>query len=233
MSGTEKKKVILRASGPSLSQVFDGALSDPTLELYQGDTLLARNDNWKDDQQSEIEETGIPPTDDRESAIVYSLEPGFYTAVVAGKDDATGIGIIEVYDLDQEADSKVANIATRGLVEADDDNVMIGGLIIGGNGNAEARILLRAIGPSLETAGVAGALQDPVMELYDENGSLVRENDDWQTDQQTEIEETTIPPNHPSESAIAIDLPSGNYTAVVRGKNGGVGVGLVEVYSVR
>ena len=230
VSGTEKKRVIIRAIGPSLG--FDGALSDTTLELYQGDTLLARNDNWKDDQQTEIEETTIPPPEDRESAIVYSLDPGFYTAVVAGKDNATGIGIIEVYDLAQEADSKLANIASRGFVEAGDD-VMIGGLIIGGNGTAEARILLRAIGPSLETAGVAGALQDPVMELRDANGDVVRENDDWQSDQQAEIEGTTIPPNHPSESAIVINLPSGNYTAVVRGKNGGVGVGLVEVYSIR
>ncbi|HSH37696.1 MAG TPA: Ig-like domain repeat protein, partial [Chthoniobacterales bacterium] len=232
VTGNERKKVIIRATGPSLSEVFDGALQDTTLALYQGDTLLAENDNWKDSQRQEIEETTIPPSHDGESAIVYTLDPGSYTAVMSGKDGATGIGVIEVYDLDQSADSTLANIASRGFVEAG-ENVMIGGLIVGGNGTSDARILLRAIGPSLGFAGVAGALADPVMELRDANGEVVRENDNWEDTQPAEIVATTVPPNHPAESAIVIDLPSGNYTAVVRGKDGASGVGLVEVYGIQ
>jgi hypothetical protein len=231
VTGTEPKKVIIRAVGPSLSEVFDGVLSDPALELYEGDTLLASNDNWKDTQQTEIEETTIPPSHDLESAVVYTLAPGSYTAVMSGQDGATGIGVIEAYDLDQGADSRLANIASRGFVEAG-DNVMIGGLIVGGSGTENARILLRAIGPSLGKAGVAGALQDPTLELRDANGELLRENDNWQESQQSEIEATTIPPSDPAESAIVAQLPSGNYTAIVRGKNNSTGVGLVEVYSV-
>jgi uncharacterized delta-60 repeat protein len=231
VGGTEPKKVIIRAIGPSLSEVFDGALRDTTLELYQDETLLAENDNWKDSQQQEIEETTIPPGDELESAIVRTLAPGFYTAVMAGKNAAEGIGVIEVYDLDQTANSQLANIASRGFVEGGDD-VMIGGLIVGGTGTENARILLRAIGPSLGKAGIAGALQDPTLELRNENGDLVRENDNWQESQQPEIEATTIPPSDPAEAAIIASLPSGNYTAVVRGKNNGAGVGLVEVYNV-
>lgn len=231
VTGNEPKKVIIRAIGPSLSEVFSGALADPVLELYEGETLLANNDNWKDTQQSEIEATTIPPNDERESAIVRTLPPGFYTAVMNGKDATAGIGVIEVYDLDQAVSSKLANIATRGLVESG-DNVMIGGLIVGGNGSENARVLLRAIGPSLANAGVAGALHDPTLELRDNNGELVRENDNWQESQQPEIEATAIPPSDPAESAIVATLPSGNYTAVVRGKNDSRGVGLVEVYSV-
>jgi hypothetical protein len=203
--------VIIRAIGPSLSEVFDGALRDTTLELYQGDTLLAENDNWRDTQQSEIEATTIPPSNDLESAIVYTLNPGFYTAVMAGKDAAQGIGVIEVYDLDDAANSQLANIASRGFVEAG-DNVMIGGLIVGGRGTENARILLRAIGPSLGKAGIEGALQDPTLELRDANGEVLRENDNWQETQQFEIEATTIPPSDPAESAIIAALPPGNYT---------------------
>jgi hypothetical protein len=231
VTGTEPKKVIIRAVGPSLAAVFDGALGETTLELYQGDTLLAVNDDWKDSQQAEIEATTIPPNDERESAIVRTLDPGSYTAVMSGKNGATGIGVVEVYDLAQGAASKLANIATRGFVEAGDD-VMIGGLIVGGNGDANAQVLVRAIGPSLGAAGVAGALQDPTLELFDADGNIIRANDDWQQSQAAEIERTTIPPPHPAEAAIIAALPPGNYTAVVRGKNDSTGVGLVEVYSI-
>ena len=232
VTGNDKKKVIIRAIGPSLSHVFDGALQDTVLELYQGETLLAANDNWKQSQQQEIEETGVPPNDEGESAIVYTLDPGFYTAVMSGRGGATGIGVIEVYDLDQAANSTLANIASRGFVEAGDD-VMIGGLIVGGNGTQDARILLRAIGPSLANAGISDALSDPTLELRGANGDLVRDNDNWADTQPSDIEATTIPPSHPAESAIIATLAPGNYTAIVRGKNNTRGVGVVEVYSLQ
>jgi hypothetical protein len=133
--------------------------------------------------------------------------------------------------MDQGANSTLANIATRGFVESG-DNVMIGGLIVGGNGSVDGRVLLRAIGPSLSEAGVAGALQDPVMELRDNNGVLVLENDDWEDTQRAAIEATTLAPKHPAESAILVELTAGNYTAIVQGING-VGVGVVEVYHLK
>ena len=231
VSGTEPKRVILRAIGPSLSRVFNGVLSDTTLELYDGDTLVGSNDNWKDSQRDEIEATTIPPDHELESAMARTLAPGSYTAVMSGKDGRTGIGVIEAYDLDPAANSKLANIASRGFVESG-DNVMIGGLIVGGNGEANTRVLVRAIGPSLGKGGVTGALQDPTLELRDTNGEVVRENDNWQESQEAEIDATTIPPSEEAESAIIASLPPGSYTAVVRGKNGSVGVGLVEVYNV-
>jgi hypothetical protein len=139
--------------------------------------------------------------------------------------------VVEAYDLDPAANSKLANIATRGFVDSG-DNVMIGGVIAGGNGGADTRVLIRAIGPSLANAGITGALQDPLLELRDANGGLVRQNDNWQADQQGDIEATTIPPANPAESAIIATLTPGNYTAIVRGKNDTNGVGLVEVYNL-
>jgi hypothetical protein len=232
IAGPDPKRVIIRAIGPSLSQVFAGALGDPKLELFQGNTLLESNNDWKDSQQAEIEATTIPPSHDLESAIVRTLLPGNYTAVMSGNDGGAGIGVVEAYDLDQAANSKLANIATRGFVDSG-DNIMIGGVIAGGNGGADTRVLIRAIGPSLTNAGIAGALQDPILELRNANGTLLRENDNWQAEQQSDIEATTIPPSNPAESAIVATLTPGNYTAVVRGKNNTTGVALVEVYNVK
>jgi hypothetical protein len=129
ITGTDSKRVIIRGIGPSLAQFFSGALANPTIELFQGSTLLASNDDWKESQQAEIEATGIPPSNDFESAIVRTLPPGSYTAIMRGKGDTTGIGVVEAYDLNPTANSKLANISTRGFVETG-DNVMIGGLIV-------------------------------------------------------------------------------------------------------
>jgi hypothetical protein len=238
ITGTDAKKVLIRGIGPSLANFgITDALGDTTLELYQGTTLLASNDNWKvrsdgSSQQAEIEATTIPPTNDLESALVATLAPGNYTAVLRGKNNLTGIGVVESYDLDQAANSKLANIATRGFVDTD-DNVMIGGLIVGGHNGSGARVLVRAIGPSLTAFGVPGALSDPTVELRDGNGSKVAENDDWKNTQQTEIQATTLAPTNDLESAVLTTLPAGNYTAIVRGFDNTTGIGLVEVYNVQ
>ena len=234
LTGSEPKRVIVRAIGPSLANAgVEGALQDMTLDLFNAaGEIIASNDDWKHTQQSELEATTIPPDDDRESAIVTTLTANnaSYTAVVRGKSDATGIGLVEVYDLAQSADSKLANISTRGFVETG-EQVMIGGFIAGG-GNGSARVVVRAIGPSLANAGVAGALQDPTLQLVDANGSEIRANDDWKESQQGELEALQIAPGSDYESALVVTLSGGNYTAVVRGKDGGTGVGLVEVYNV-
>jgi N-acetylneuraminic acid mutarotase len=241
ITGTDPKEVLIRGIGPSLSSFgIAGALADPTLELHQGSTTVATNDNWKtrpdgSSQQAEIEATTIPPTNDLESAILATLSPGAYTTILAGKNRGTGVGSVEVYDLAQGANSQLANISARGFVDTG-DNVMIGGLIIGGGtGGGTARVIVRALGPSVP---VAGALGDPTLELRDSSGALVASNDNWKTrpdgsSQQAEIEATNIPPTNDLESALVQTLPPGNYTTIVRGKNSTTGVGLVEVYNLQ
>ncbi len=230
VTGTDSKFVIIRGIGPSLG--VPGALADPTLELFSGNTSVATNNNWKDTQQTLIENTGVPPGNDFEAAMVRFLAPGPYTAVLRGNGGGTGIGLVEAYDLNSaSANSQLANISTRGLVQTG-DNVMIGGLILGA-GTGANRLLVRALGPSLGQSGVANPLSDPTLGLYDGQGMLVRFNDDWRQNQQAEIQATGIPPTNDLESALIDILPPGNYTAIVSGYQGATGVGLVEVYNLQ
>jgi uncharacterized protein GlcG (DUF336 family) len=233
VTGDQPKKVIVRAIGPSLNQFGIGAaLANPSLELHdQTGAVIAANDNWPDSQQVEIEATGLAPVDELESAIVRTLPPGAYTAVVAGRDGATGTAVVEAYDLSQTSNSTLANISTRGAISASSD-VMIGGFIIFGNGG-NTRVLVRSVGPSLASSGIPNAMADPTLELRDVNGTLIVENDNWKDGPQTEIEETTLAPVDDLESAIVTTLPSGPYTAVIRERTGQSGVGLVEVYNLQ
>ena len=231
VTGSQPKRVLIRGIGPSLGSFITGALADTTLELFQGTTLVESNDNWRDSNQAAIEATGIAPTNDMESAIVRMLDPGAYTAIMRGKDGGIGIGVVEAYDLDQAASSKMANISTRGFVDTG-DNAMIGGFITGGNGGENGRIVIRAIGPSLTAFGISGALQDPVLELRDSSGTLINSNDNWQDSQQSEIEATGLAPTDTHESVIVTSLVSGSYTAIVRGKDNTTGVAVVEAYNV-
>jgi CSLREA domain-containing protein len=225
VTGTQPKKVLIRGLGPSLP--VGGALGNPILELYSGKTLLETNDNWADSPQKQaIIATTIPPKNNLESAIVRTLPANnaAYTAIVRGLNRGTGVGQVEVYDLDEKANSQLANISTRGLVQTG-DNAMIGGFIVL-NGNQ--KVIVRAIGPSLP---VSGALQDPVLELHNVNGAVVQMNDNWRAGgQEAEIIATTVPPSDDRESAIVRTLAPGNYTAVVRGVNNTTGVALVEVF---
>jgi hypothetical protein len=230
VTGAGPKRVILRGIGPSLSgQGLTGVLPDPTLELHGAVSI--NNDNWRDTQEAEIQATGIPPSNDLESAIVASLEPGAYTAILAGKENTTGIGLVEVYDLDQPAGSKLSNISTRGFVETG-DNVMIGGFITGPANTGATTVLIRAIGPSLGSSGIQDSLQDPTLELHDGSGALIAMNDNWRDTQEAEIIATEIPPTDDRESAILQTLAPGNYTAIVRGNANTTGVALVEVYNI-
>jgi hypothetical protein len=229
VTGTQSKRVIVRAIGPSLP--LAGALGNPTLELRDSSGGVIRsNDNWRSDQEAEIIATMIAPGNDLESAIVATLPANnsAYTAIVRGVNNGTGIGLVEAYDLDRTVDSKLANISTRGLVQSG-DNVLIAGTII--LGPTSQRVLVRAIGPSLN---VSGKLANPTLELRDGNGALLRSNDNWRSDQEAEITATTIPPTNDLESAIVATLPANgaSYTAIVRGANGTTGVAVVEVYGL-
>ena len=227
VTGSAPKKVLLRALGPSLP--VNGKLADPTLELVRPNAPSVFNDNWQDSPESDEINQTLPPSHPNESAIIATLQPGSYTAIVRGRNGGTGVGLVEAYDLDEAAASTLANISTRGLVQTG-DNVMIGGFIIGGN--TAANILVRAIGPSLADQGVSGALQDPTLELVDKNGTKIS-NDNWRSTQEKEIKDTGVPPPHNRESAILATLQPDPYTAIVRGKGGTTGVALVEVYNIR
>lgn len=231
ITGSAPKRLILRALGPSLadSNVTD-PLADPVLELHEPDGTVLTNNNWRDTQEQDIIATTIPPTNNLESAIVGNFDPGPYTAIVSGKNGGTGVGLVEVYDLDNSTDSLLANISTRGFVDTG-DNVMIGGFIVGGE--TSTTILVRAIGPSLSDSGIDDPLLDPTLELHDPNGVQIGFDDNWKDSQQDEIEATTIQPTDDREAAILADLEPGAYTAIVRGKNNTSGVGLMEVYNLQ
>jgi glucose/arabinose dehydrogenase len=233
ITGTAAKKVIVRGIGPSSG--LSGALADPTLELHgpvPSNALLATNDNWQDDpnQATQISASHFAPGNSNESAIVITLQPGGYTAIVAGKNGTTGVGLAEVYDLDKAAASQLGNISGRSFVQTG-NNVMIGGFIIGNNIGA-TKVIVRARGPSLASAGVNNFLADPTLELHDSNGVLLRSNDNWQDDpeQAALITASGFAPSNNLESAIVVGLAPGNYTAIVAGKNGGTGVGIVEAF---
>jgi hypothetical protein len=229
--GAEQKKVIVRGIGPSLN--VPGKLDDPVIQLFNSSGVnIAGNDDWKTDQQN-VESTGLAPSNDRESAIVITLDPGLYTVVMRGKNNSSGIGVVEVYDIGFQANARLANVSTRGFIGTG-DNVLIGGFFAGPQTASFTGVVLRAIGPSLSQFGVPQAMSDPMLELHNGNGDLIASNDDWQSDQKAQIQATGLAPSDPRESAILFQhFDPGPYTAIVRGKNNTVGVGLVEIYDVQ
>jgi hypothetical protein len=236
ITGNDAKRVIIRGIGPSLTNLgVPGAVNDPILRLF-GPTgsLIAVNDNWQDTQRAEIEASGIPPQDLRESAIVATLVPTVYTASLAEMNGGSGVGLVEIYDLNSGATARLANISTRGSVQTA-DNVMIGGFSLGGSSTNPTKVVVRAIGPSLTQAGINNALSNPTLQLYDNNGQSVAFNDDWMDDsnQAAQLQALNIAPVNAAESAMVVTLPPGLYTAVVAGQGGGVGIGLIEVYAVQ
>lgn len=235
ITGNAPKTVVIRGIGPSLRSAgcFDAALSDPNLQLWGPDnTLIASNNNWRENPicAAEIEAAGLAPGFDSESAIIARLAPGVYTATMNGTNASTGLGLVEIYDLEPGSDSQLVNLSTRGIVQTG-NAVFIAGFILGGE-TGEVTVLVRAIGPSLVNFGIDNALADPVLELRDRNGVLLQSNDNWADTQQAAIEATGISPQNPLEAAILATLTPGSYTAIASGNNGGMGVGLIEVYTL-
>jgi Matrixin len=234
IKGSESKRLILRAIGPSLAAMgVANAMADPNLELHDstGAVIAANNDWLVSTQVVEIQQSGVAPSNKAESAIIATLAPGSYTAVVSGYGGGQGVALVEAYELDGNA-TRLVNISTRGRVEADDE-AMIGGLIV--QGSDAKRVIVRALGPSLGggSSPITGVLADPVLELHDGSGNLIAANDDWANGPQAnEIIQSTVAPTNNRESAVIATLGPGNYTAVVRGVNNTTGVGLVEVYDL-
>jgi uncharacterized delta-60 repeat protein len=233
IGGTENKMVLIRGLGPSLAGFgVPGPLANPTLSLFDHTaTLVATNDNWKDTQQAQIQATGLAPSNDFEPAILATLSPGAYTAFLQGKAATTGIGLAEIYDADPSVNAQATNLSGRGFVGTGND-VLIGGIIVGGPTGSMQRVLVRALGPSLGSAGVASPLANPTLSLRDANGNVIANNDNWQDSQQADIAATGKAPPNTKESAILALLAPGKYTAIVAGKNGTTGVGLIEFYSL-
>ena len=236
VTGNEAKRVIIRGIGPSLASLgVPGVVADPILRLF-GPTgaPIGVNDNWQDTQAAEIQATGIAPQDSREAAIIATLQPAAYTATLAGSNNGNGVGLVEVYDLNSNANARLANISTRGSVQTA-DNVMIGGFALGGSSINPAKVVVRALGPSLAPAGINNPLVNPTLQLFDNNGQAVAFNDNWQDDpaQAAQLQALNLSPTNAGESAVVIMLPPGLYTAVVAGQGGGTGIGLIEVYATQ
>jgi hypothetical protein len=254
VQGSGAKRVIIRALGPELTQygVAD-PLRNPTLELHNGNgDLIASNNNWlttiiggiiTQDQVRDIMNSGYAPGNGLESAIIADLQPGNYTAIVRGVNDTTGVGLVEVYDLNNPGtvpSSFLRNISSRSVVLTGQD-VLIGGFVVQGSENSTTRVIVRAIGPELTRYGVQNVLTDPTLELHNAAGALIASNDNWQTtvlggiitkDQVMDIQSSGHAPRQRNESAIIAELPPGRYTAIVSGKSIIVGVALVEVYDL-
>jgi uncharacterized repeat protein (TIGR01451 family) len=234
ITGTAPKHVLLRAIGPSLAQSgVPDVLADPVLEMHGPGTFATiNNDNWRDDpvQQAAIIATGIAPTNNLESAIDTTLNPGAYTAVVRGKNNTSGVALVEIYDLSPAVPGKLANISTRAFVSTG-NNVVIAGFTLGGNAGGD-KIVVRGLGPSLTAMGVTNVLADPMLELRDGNAALLMSDDNWQDNpaHAAELSAAGLALTNQLEAGIAATLPPGLYTALLSGKNNGSGIGLVEVY---
>lgn len=237
VTGTDPKQVVLRAVGPSLAVTGASLLADPFLELHDSTgALLATNDNWMDNSaadQMTLTDNNLVPTNDLESALVMTLDPGAYTAIVRGVNNTTGVALVEVYDINSAStDSKLANISTRGDVGTV-DNVMIGGFIVGGGGGGFSSVIVRGIGPSLASAGLTNVLADPMIELHDANGVTIASNDNWMDDPNMQsVIDNNLAPTDANESALFDILPAGAYTAILSGVGDTTGIGLVEAYNI-
>lgn len=235
ITGNANKNVVLRGRGPSLIPFgITDALLDPTLELRSGGSLIVSNDDWQDNaaQAAQLNAVGLGLPHPKESGIYAALQPGAYTAILGGKSEGTGVGLVEIYDTNGAADAQLANISTRGFVRGG-NNVMIGGFILGGSMNT--RIAIRGVGPSLAQFGLSPVLDDPTLELHDSNGATLVANDDWLSDPVSadELRANGLALSDPKEAGIFTSLPSGQFTVVLAGKNGGIGIALVEIYNLR
>ncbi len=233
-NGGATKNVLVRALGPSLGdRGVSFPLLDPSLQLFDSSGgLIASNEDWmSNDNEQAIVDSGLAPTDPRESAILTALAPGNFTAVVTGIDGTTNnIALVEVFDLDSVNVPQLLNISTRASVDTGDGQ-MIAGLIVGGT-TAKA-VVIRGLGPSLTSSSIATPLPNPTLTIFNSSGVVIAQNDDWQQDPAAaDVQNAGLAPTNVLESAILLALLPGSYTAILSDLNGATGVGLVEVYNI-
>jgi hypothetical protein len=212
-----------------------GTLQDPMLELHGSNgSLISKNDDWKESQQPAIEQTTMAPKDDRESAIVATLQPGPYTILISGKNGTSGIALVEAYDLDQSASSELANLSTRGFLQFN-DNVMIGGFMLGGDNTGSSRVAIRGLGPSLSAAGIKNPLSDPNLDLRDKDGNRIAFNENFGDDpiQAAQLAANQLMPADSREAGLFVTLAPGSYTVIMSGNSGATGIALLEIYNLR
>jgi hypothetical protein len=235
ITGNNAKTVVLRGMGPSLAKAgLSNVLADPVLELHGSNgAVIVQNDNWRDTQEAQIRNSGFQPTDNREAVIIATLQPGAYTGILTGKNQATGVGLVEFYDFAQATDSQLGNLSTRGLVQTG-NNVMIGGFILGRN-TGSTRVAIRGIGPSLSQSGLSNVLADPTLELHDSSGAILVSNDNWGDDQASAaaLSANNLALQNSLESGIFTTLVPGAFTAILAGKDGSTGIGLIEIYNLQ
>jgi sugar lactone lactonase YvrE len=242
LTGTDPKQVIVRGLGPTLGQPpfnVPNVLADPTVDLHDSTSSIATNDDWQtaaNANQIPTSPVDYRPPNSLESAILITLQPGAYTAIMSGKNSTTGNGLVEVYDLATSTFSQLTSVSTRGFVGTGDNRMIAGFITSGGNGSTQ--VVVRGLGPTLGQPpfNVPGVLADPFLTLVEPNGMTVQ-NNNWKATQQAAIQaascsgSTCAPPND-LEAAILITVPPGNYTAILEGHDGGTGIGLVEVYKL-
>ncbi len=230
VGGHGQKRLVIRALGPSLPT--SQFLSDPLIELHdRSGRTIAVNGDWRSGNAAAILASGLAPTNDKEAAIIVTVNPGAYTAIARGEDGATGIGLIEVYDLDESRNTlRLLNSSARGSILTG-DNILIEGVIVEAS-DLRTRVLVRGMGPSLTALNVPYALSDPTLQLYNGNGTVVAANSDWKDTHRDEITAMGVAPSDDRESVIIAPILPGNYTAILSGKNGGMGVGVIEAYSL-
>jgi hypothetical protein len=229
ISGNDAKKVILRGMGPS----YGLSLQNPYLELRDSSgAIVASNNNWQDSQASQIQAAGFAPGNTAESAIIATLNPGSYTVTMSGVNGTSGGGVCEIYDLNWAANSQLVNLSGRAAVGTGND-VLFAGMNVGPTNNAYLKVVIRGLGPWLSVFGISNPLQDPFLEIRDVNGGLLASNNNWRETQEAEIISYGLQPSDDRESTIVANLLPGSYTAIVRGVNNTVGVGLVDMYKIQ
>ena len=275
VQGATPKQMLIRGAGPALRSFgVTSPLGDPRLRIYTGGTLVAENENWtvpvgpNAASAGAIEAAAVRasafgfPAGSADAAVLVTLPPGAYTAIVEGERGATGSGLVEAYEVERNA-TRIANLATRGYIGRDGKE-LVGGFVVEGFAGMTKRILVRVLGPTLGRApyNLSAALDDPEMELRSAAGDVLLTNDDWSTGSEggvslendfrplvalygeKQIFATGFAPQNRREPCVLVDLPPGSYTVIVRpfeyrssdpelDQPATPGVGVVEVYEIR
>ena len=240
IGGTDSKKVLIRAAGPALSAFgLASTLPNPAIKIYQGSNLIAQNDDWNKDDAAEISRLGAFAfaAGSKDAALLTTLAPGAYTAQITDPSGTgTGVALAEIYDasINPNADfQRLVNISSRGRVTPD-DGVLIGGFVV--RGNSPKTLLIRGIGPALTNFGIAGALADPALTIY-QDSKAISTNEGWAN--RAAITTAAIQtgafmlPAGSKDAAVVITLNPGAYTAQIKSaKNASSGVALIEIYEV-